>query len=311
MDVQRNGSGGSAVPNEVSEAEAPSSVQAVFDDVREVLRVPFVDQLWRVLAHFPELLPRAWERLAPALGSMAGERAGDALRREAVIPLALGLPSHKAFRGDMSRAEIGFDDRERISNYTSAMHYVLPKLLLAAALLEDALEPAGGPPSAAVAQLEPLPRGTAPGAPLVRPIDPDQARGEAVALFAEIRDRHGYSVLADYYRAVVMAGDFLRIAWNALRPIVGDPEYYARANAITTSARALAVALRRPAAPALDTRAAADPAAIGATVRFYLERLLPETLVELTVIKGLMDGPDAAAHNRFSLTDAPPEQQPR
>jgi len=210
MDMKRNGAGRQLIPVEVDDAGATASVMAVFDDVQQVLRVPFVDQLWRVLAHFPELLPRAWERLAGALGSFEAEQAGDALRRVAVIPLALWLPSHKAFRGDMSRAEIGSDDRERISNFTSAMHYVLPKLLVAAALLEDALQPGDPAASSTRDEFRPLPRGIAPGAPQVRPIDPDHARGQAIELFAEIRKSHGYPALSDYYRSIVMAGDFLR-----------------------------------------------------------------------------------------------------
>jgi len=306
MDVKRNGAGRQLISVEVDDAGATASVMAVFDNVQQVLRVPLVDQLWRVLAHFPELLPRAWERLAGALGSFEAEQAGDALRRVAVIPLALWLPSHKAFRGDMSRAEIGSDDRERISNFTSAMHYVLPKLLIAAALLEDALQPGDPAASSTRDEFRPLPRGIAPGAPQVRPIDPDHARGQAIELFAEIRKSHGYPALSDYYRSIVMAGDFLRLAWNALRPIVGDPEYYARASAVTAQARDMALQFRQAKAKRLDTRAISDPAALQATVKFYLERLLPETLVEVTIVKGLMDGPDAAAYNRFSLTDQPP-----
>ncbi len=298
MNPQRDGAGATPDLQEIVEAEAPSSIQAVFEDIREVLRVPFVDQLWRVLARAPEFLPHAWAELAPLLGSTQAERAAGELRRDAMIPLALGLPSHKAFRGDMSRAEIGSDDRERISNYTMAAHYVLPKLLLAAALLEGrrVTSPGG---SAAMPEL--LPRGIAEGAPRVNPIDPAGVRGEGVALFEEIRSRHGYQTIADYYRTIVMAGDFLRLAWNALRPVVGDPEYYDRAAAVTRRARALAAEL-----PAIDQPASAGSASIAPAVAFYLEKLLPETLVEVTVVKGLMDGPHTAAYNRYSLTDTPP-----
>jgi Halocarboxylic acid dehydrogenase DehI len=299
VDVQRNGAGATLPLEEVVEAEAPSSVQAVFDEIRDVLRVPFVDQIWRVLAREPEFLPRAWGSLAPLLGSKQAERAADDLRREAAIPLAIGLPAHKAFRGDMSRAEIGADDRDRISNFTMAMHYVLPKLLLAAALLE---EKSTNPVSVESSLLEPLPRGVAPGAPRVNPIDPATARGETVGLFAEIRSRHGYQPIADYYRTIAMAGDFLRLAWNALRPVVGDPEYFRRARAVTARARTLAASFPRDAAPA-----PLDVTPLLPAIGFYLEHLLPETLVELTVVKGLMDGPRTAAYNRYSLTDTQPD----
>ncbi len=298
MNVQRNGAAATPALEEIVEEEAPSSVKAVFDDIRDVLRVPFVDQIWRVLAREPALLASAWGRLAPVLGSVEAERAADTLRREAVIPLAIGLPAHKAFRGDMSRAEIGADDRERISNFTMAMHYVVPKLLLATALFEMAARESTGTKPSAVEQ---LPRGIAQGAPRVNPIDPAAARGEAVGLFAEIRSRHGYPAIADYYRTIAMAGDFLRLAWNALRPVVGDPEYNDRARAVTARAREQAAALTAgtPSAQSNDTT-------MGTAMSFYLDRLLPEVLVELTVVKGLMDGPRTAAYNRYSLTDTEP-----
>ncbi|HZQ37875.1 MAG TPA: hypothetical protein VFD32_18240 [Dehalococcoidia bacterium] len=279
---------------EVREADAPASVRAVYQEIREVLRVPFVDQLWRVLASEPDYLEAAWRSLAPWLGAEQAERMADGLRRAAVIELAIGLPAHKAFRGDLTRNEIGADDRERISNFTMAAHYVLPRLLLAAGALRTA-------PVAPTDEREPpvpLPRGVAEGMPYVEPIDPDEAFGEIPGLFAEIRAAHGYQPIADYYRTIARAGDFLRIAWNPLRPIVGDPEYAQQCRTLAEKADALGPRLAQlsglPPAPG-SLRAALD---------FYATRLLPETLVEVTIIKGLTDGPEGVAENRYSLARA-------
>jgi hypothetical protein len=279
---------------EVRETDAPASMRAVYQEIREVLRVPFVDQLWRVLANEPAYLAAAWRSLAPWLGSEQAEQMADALRRTAVIELAIGLPAHKAFRGDLTRNEIGADDRERISNFTMAAHYVLPKLLLAAAALRAA-------PVAPLDDLEsplPLPRGVAEGMPYVEPIDPDEAFGEIPGLFAEIRAAHGYQPIADYYRTIARAGDFLRIAWNPLRPIVGDPEYAKQCRTLVEKAEALAERLAQLSGLPLA------PASLRSALDFYATRLLPETLVEVTIIKGLTDGPDGVAENRYSLARA-------
>jgi len=276
---------------EVREADASDAVRAVYQEIREVLRVPFVDQLWRVLANEPGYFQAAWRSLAPWLGSEQAERMADSLRRAAVIELAIGLPAHKAFRGDMTRNEIGADDRERISNFTMAAHYVLPKLLLAAAALR------AGP----VAPLDdpeipvPLPRGVAEGMPYVEPIDPEEAFGEIPGLFAEIRAAHGYQPIADYYRTLARAGDFLRIAWNPLRPIVGDPEYAKRCRSLVEKTDQLGQRL------AQLSELPPAPESLRAALDFYATRLLPETLVEVTIIKGLTDGPDGVAENRYSL----------
>ncbi|HLZ69052.1 MAG TPA: hypothetical protein VKV26_03995 [Dehalococcoidia bacterium] len=282
---------------EVAEAAAPAAVKAIFEEIRSVLRVPFVDQLWRVLAGEPDYLQAAWRWLASWLGSMQAERAADDLRRTALIELAVGLPAHKAFRGDLTRNEVGADDRDRISNFNMAAHYVLPKPLLAATLLArrgNGAQPGAG---AAVEPLQPLPRGVADGMPRVEPIDPDEAFGEIPGLFAEIRAAHGYAPIADYYRTIARAGDFLRLAWNPLRPIVGDPEY----------AKQCGHVIDRAVASAGDVGAAIGqappaPERIREALAFYATRLLPQMLVEVTIIKGLTDGPDGAAENRFSLS---------
>jgi hypothetical protein len=289
-------------PAELPDAAASPPTLATYDEIRAVSRVPFVDQLWRVLAAVPGVLEPAWTWLAPLLGSVQAESAAGELRREALIPLALGLPAHKAFRGDMSRAEIGYDDRERISNFTMAAHYALPKLLLATALLDGA-NAASESGSAAMPALEPLPRGVAAGMPRVEPLDPAHARGQIVDLFAEIRARHGYAAIADYYRTIARAGDFLRVAWNPLRPIVGDPEYVERAARVANRAVEVAAALCASAGPGSAPVHIIDDRDLRGVVRFYLRRLLPEALVEVTIIKGLTDGPDTAVENSYSLAD--------
>jgi hypothetical protein len=162
-----------------------------------------------------------------------------------------------------------------------AGHYVLPKLLIACALLQRGLSAEAPSAGSHAESLHPLPRGVAEGAPSVDPLNPDQARGQIVDLFAEIRSRHGYDEIADYFRGIARAGDFLRVAWNALRPIVGDPEFYARAQAVTARAVASAHELAKSAPGNFDLPLEPpERNALAATVEFYLTRLLPETLVD-------------------------------
>ena len=288
---------------EADEQTAPAELQAAFAETRTVLRVPFLDLLWRVLAEQPDFFLAAWAWLAPILGSEAAERAADDLRRGAVIQLAIGVPAHRAFRGDLSRWEIGADDRQRISNYNMAEHYLLPKLLLATELMLSELRRDAEKPRARGALVEALPRGVAPGMPPIGPMNPADARGEIVDLFAEIRMRHGSETLADYYRTIARAGDFLRIAWNPLRPIVGDPEYTSQLRRLVQRSAQLCTELRTLAIA--DLRAAAPPPSLE-TIRalnFFRNRLIPATLVELTIIKGLTDGPETATRNSYSLTE--------
>jgi hypothetical protein len=297
MDERRNGARGDGVLPEVALADAEARDAATFDDIRAVLRVPFVDTFWLAMASRPEAFAAAWRWLAPLLGSRQCEEAARQLRHEAVIELALGLPAHKAFRGDMSRTEIDADGRGRISNYNMAAHYALPKLLIAATALRQELlqQPRPAPESA----LESLPHGVIAGVPNLVPLDPDKAYGELPGIFAAIRASQGFPQISAYYRTIALAGDFLRIAWNALKPVVGDPLYDERVTALVVRARELADSLRAHTAPlALSEQ---DTKALLPTLTFYAETLLPRSLIELTVIKGLVDGPANAASNGFSL----------
>ncbi|HET9019463.1 MAG TPA: hypothetical protein VFN46_07755, partial [Acetobacteraceae bacterium] len=198
---------------ELTLAAAEEHDAATIDEIRAVLRVPFVDTFWLALASRPEAFAAAWRWLAPLLGSRQCEEAARGLRQEAVIELALGLPAHKAFRGDMSRTEIDADGRGKISNYNMAAHYALPKLLLAATALRQEL--LKQPRPEAVGVLESLPRGVIDGVPNLVPLDPEKAYGELPGLFAAIRAAQGFPQISAYYRTIALAGDFLRIAWNA------------------------------------------------------------------------------------------------
>jgi hypothetical protein len=297
MDQRRNGAESDALLPELPFAAAQEQHGSLLDELRAVLRVPFIDTFWLALLSRPELAERCWRWLAPLLGSVQCEAAARLLRQEAAIELALGLPAHKAFRGDMSRTEIDADGRGRISNYTAAAHYVLPKLLLAAmALRQEALRQ---PQPARQGALDPLPRGVIAGIPGIMPLDPDAAYGELPGIFAAIRAAEGFPQINAYFRTVALAGDFLRIAWNALKPVVGDPLYDERIAALVARAREQADMLRAYAEP-LDL-GAADAKALLPTLTFYAETLLPRALVEVTVVKSLIDGPDSAIANIFSL----------
>src|SRR5581483_12133791 len=94
-------------------------VRALLSEIAATIRVPFVGLFWRVLASEPELLRAAWEAGAPNLRTWAAERAAAAIRERALIVEAASIASHKAFKGDLVRAEIDFDLRSKIGNFNA------------------------------------------------------------------------------------------------------------------------------------------------------------------------------------------------
>ena len=68
--------------NEVMPQDAEPRVSAVYEDIQRTLRVPFVNQVFRLLANDPHYLESAWRYVAPVARSQELERAARGLRAE-------------------------------------------------------------------------------------------------------------------------------------------------------------------------------------------------------------------------------------
>src|SRR5438105_15806984 len=65
---------------EVMPEEAGPYVRLTYDEIRNTLRVPFVNTIFRVLANYPTYLSFVWSQLGPYLRKRSMERAADELR---------------------------------------------------------------------------------------------------------------------------------------------------------------------------------------------------------------------------------------
>jgi len=274
-------------------AEAPADVTALYAEIAVYLGVPYLGSMWRALAWDPQVLATLWQGIAPVMTTRAFEDEAEALRRAALIEEAVGMPSHQAFKADLVRAEIDFEMRERISNYNHAVEYGLARTLLAAARLADP-ERGEDPPIG-----ETLGVGIAPGAVAVPPLAPAEVRGRAAELLAEIPAAHGHPIADEYFRALGRIPDYLNAAWNAIKPVVRDEEYDARGAQLVEGAR---VAARRLPGSAPDTSQLTPEqrARLDAVLGYFLERHLPDVLMDAAMIKAITDGPDQASANRFA-----------
>lgn len=285
---------------EVQEGEASPEVRAIFREITATLRVPFVGLMWRVLASDPAVLQAAWGAVAPNLKTWAAERAADRLRGRALIVEAASISSHKAFKGDLSRAEIDFDLRSKIGNFNHIALYALPKHLLASAMLLRALE-GGSPAPDATADAGEIPTGMAEGVFPVSPVDPATARGRAAELLPVVAQGHAHATAEDYFRSLARLPDYLAAAWNALIPIVRDPEYDARGAELARMADEAAAHLPHP--------VTLDPAAmrsgtlgdVAGVLRLFHDRVLPDVLIDAALVTALTDGPDEGGRIPYTL----------
>lgn len=289
---------------EVMPDEADPYVRLIYEDIRNTLRVPFVNTIFRVLANYPTYLSFVWSQLGPYLRKRSMEHAADELRTGNTLgPLLeeVGAPAPPDW------AALG--DLERIRPFTDAMHYVAPKLLLVATAFDDELLDHDASDTDARADqgagvpLGWIPIGPAQGTVSLPLIAPHEAPGQIQTLFEAIARRHGHPLVATYYRALANWPQFLRVVWDYLEPIVGSAAYARHKEDVID--RALQV-VRRLSLPRTGTAAAfgvteAELADIRALLAVFRLRLIPDILLDVTLVKALLDGGGAARSSRFSV----------
>lgn len=289
---------------EVMPDQAGGQLHRVYEEVRQTLRVPFVNFVFRVLANYEDYLVPEWDRLRPWARTLGFERAADAIRGAALLKPA------PAFT-DLDWPALG--DLGRIRPFTASIHYVLPKLLLLATVMDEGLDeqrPGTGQVHASAPGCDgELPWGVAAGTLAVPMVSPERADPALRALFDRIKERHAHPGVATYYRSLGHWPAFLQAVWECIEPLVGTPAYEARRQILIERSSALAAASamppeqgrgplgmdhRRP----LPAGVAGDLRAALAVFRF---RVIPDLLIDVTLVRAMLDGPDAASRSRFSV----------
>lgn len=269
--------------------QADDRIKPIYQDIQQRMRVPVVNLIFRTLANYPEYLEPAWGQVRTLAGTRDFERAADALRAEALLE-----PPPQA--SDLGAALP--HDAGKLRQFNDTIHYVLPKLLLVATALartplEHAVEPAA---SGLGMDTSALPESIADGSGKVEMVDPQQANAQVKRLFDAIRQRHGHPLVSSYYRGMANWPDFLEAAWRVVSPRVDTPDYAARRQLLIDRAAAQAEGW----APVSVTVAPAAQVEVSAILAAFRMRFIPEMLLDVALVKSLLDGADAARRSRFS-----------
>lgn len=275
---------------EVMPDQADEQLRTCYQDIQDVLRVPFVNFLFRVLANNPEFLIPAWRALRPRLTTRAFERAANELRAMAVleadVPDATGV--------DWT----ALGDWDQMRRFTDTIHYVLPKLLLVATGFNEISQGCAigvvGTPAA-----DTIPLGVVEGTVKVPMFVPSQATGRLAELFEQIRQRHRHPGVASYYRALGHWPELLEALWQRVEPLVGSPAYEQRKRLLIQRAESLWNHLAGAAAVVKEPEA--DQAtAIHSILAVFRRRLIPDLMLDVGLIEAMLGGTDAAKRSRFS-----------
>jgi hypothetical protein len=95
---------------EVPEAEAKGEIASIYDDIRTIIGVPFVNLIYRNLAGIPGGLAEAWSFLRPLHASNATAHFGSKLVQQASLPDLPKIPATY-----LEGAGLTINDRKQIS----------------------------------------------------------------------------------------------------------------------------------------------------------------------------------------------------
>jgi hypothetical protein len=268
--------------------QADAQIKPIHDDIQKSLRVPIVNLIFRTLANYPGYLQQVWPQLSALAHLHVFEETADALRAHALlesVPAALKL--------DVD----ALDNVERLRAFNDTIHYVLPKLLLVATALEKA--PVGDTaktPASDSTGSRILTSEVAEGTTKVEMVAPDQAGERVKTLFESIRQRHGHSVVSSYFRGLGNWPNFLDAVWERIAPYVGSVDYEMRKRALIDDAD---VYVRRWPSISAEVPEAQRPE-ISAIISAFRLKFIPEMLLDVALVKTLLDGREAARASRFS-----------
>lgn len=277
---------GEVMPNEAGE-----DLTEIYKDIRGRLRVPFVNFLFRALANYPNYLKLAWGRISPHLLSEDFELSADDLRTRALIE-----PVPEGPNLDWMKPE----DLGSVRDFTDTIHYVLPKLLLAVTAFDEGL---GGASDSAASVRQSIEPGVAEGTFVLPMVSFEEADSELAALFGHIQERHGHPDVASYYRGLGNWPGLLRGLWTELEPMIGTEPYEERKLELLERSREAATRLPLVRVEEITTLGLneEDVRDLRSMLAMFKFRIIPDTFLEVSITKAMLDGREPALSSRFSF----------
>jgi hypothetical protein len=282
----------------VDETQADRPTIEAYELITRKLRVSRVPLFFRALAGEKALLP-CWQALRPAVRLRAFEEGADELRtRAARAAVDLGCP---LIETQLEWAGYDLDEIDEIRGQVNIFHYQDAKILLATAVLCEALAATAGGGKETPRGLQRVPRGVPHEMDIIELV-PEDANGSLSRIFRSIRAHLGLGLVADDFRALGRWPKYLNIAWDDARKRDDAPR--ARAALMDLWAHAEATVASLPVKVSVSaaqlTAAGADPVRVQAlTDRF--RRAMPGLVLDLAQFKVQLDGAEDALDSPFPV----------
>ncbi len=274
-------------------------VKEVYRDIKESLRIPFVNIIFQAYAAVPRFLDFVWRRLRPSM--LAVRFVDDAARIGAMADRGVESWPISNHAAQLRARNLGEADVRKMREIADLFHQVDPRLLIIAHGVRLALsgEEVGGVGSFGPRSDEDKERvGTDFRGVNVQKTDDNEAPLRVRTIFEEIKTATGAPVLATDYRAMASWPDWLEVWWKDCKAALRDPRYAALREELGDAARRLARSLPHHlnlSADLLDGYGvdASERTRIAAVNRAFCD-LLPGLIVNMAVARrGLGAPPDS------------------
>lgn len=205
---------GFGVPG-VSTNEATKTLQALYEDIQHVLKVPVVHVIFRTAALYESFLQIAWKQVRPNMLTTNVKKAAEMLR-------------YPALHVQVPHVDWSYYYREptlaRIRSTLFIFNEMNAKLLLIASAWAESLSNRSNPGGQQVnGTVKP---GMLPGLSSVDLIHIPDAPPPVRSLLLDIAEQHHHPDVASDFRALAHYPQFLRTSWIHLRRFVGTSEYF-------------------------------------------------------------------------------------
>jgi len=266
---------------EIYEEEAAGELKEVYHDIKQVLKVPVVNFIFRALANYPEFLKMAWTEVRESFLTINMEKTANSIRYPQIsLPIQ---PFHKGqFHLDPSMIH-------QIKKEIFIFQYVNPKLSIIASAWAESLgyRPIDGGKKV-WGFISP---GIEINLPKVQMVKWSEASPAVQKLYLSIMKKHHAFDIASDYRVYAKYPEFLESIWSQLKKYVGTEDYVKTQEQIKKSA--IQLAHKQMPYPVTINRAQlekdftpADIAGIMGLVS-YFQNFLPDLIIETEFIRRL------------------------
>jgi hypothetical protein len=282
----------------VDETQADRQTIEVYELITRKMRVSRVPLLYKALAAEKALLP-CWAALRPAIRVRAFEEAADDLRlRAARAAVDLGCP---LIETQLEWAGHDLDEIDEIRGQIDIFHYLDSKLLMAAAVLSQAVSGGVGGLRRGARAEQRVPRGVPQDMDHIELV-PEDSAGSLGKSFRSIRAHLGLGVIPDDFRAVGRWPKYLDIAWSDARKRDEEPRARTALAELLSQADEMArqLPVRAQVTDEALTAAGADPLRVRALLERF-RKAMPSLVLDVALFKVQLDGAESARESPFPI----------